>query len=161
MNEKIATPDAPQAIGPYSQAIRSGNFLFVSGQIAIDPQAADMIEGDIEAQTQQALKNVAAIIDAAGMSLQDVVKCTCFLKDMSDFVKFNGVYENYSKHCVSGFASIDREASVLEFCRSYFWEDRLQNRRTWVSCSRQYFPGKIRSDPSRWLLCRDSEKPPP
>ena len=95
MNEKIATPDAPQAIGPYSQAIRSGNFLFVSGQIAIDPQAADMIEGDIEAQTQQALKNVAAIIDAAGMSLQDVVKCTCFLKDMNDFVKFNGVYENY------------------------------------------------------------------
>ena len=54
-----------------------------------------MIEGDIEAQTQQALKNVAAIIDAAGMSLQDVVKCTCFLKDMNDFVKFNGVYENY------------------------------------------------------------------
>ena len=95
MNEKIATPDAPQAIGPYSQAIRSGNFLFVSGQIAIDPQAADMIEGDIEAQTQQALKNVAAIIDAAGMSLQDVVKCTCFLKDMNDFIKFNGVYENY------------------------------------------------------------------
>ncbi|MEJ2219222.1 MAG: RidA family protein [Desulfobacterales bacterium] len=95
MNEKIATPDAPQAIGPYSQAIRSGNFLFVSGQIAIDPQAADMIEGGIEAQTEQALKNVAAIIDAAGMSLQDVVKCTCFLKDMNDFVKFNGVYENY------------------------------------------------------------------
>jgi 2-iminobutanoate/2-iminopropanoate deaminase len=95
MNEKIATPDAPQAIGPYSQAIRSGNFLFVSGQIAIDPQAADMIEGGIEAQTEQALKNVAAIIDAADMSLQDVVKCTCFLKDMNDFVKFNGVYENY------------------------------------------------------------------
>jgi 2-iminobutanoate/2-iminopropanoate deaminase len=95
MNEKIAAPDAPQAIGPYSQAIRSGNFLFVSGQIAIDPQAADMIEGGIEAQTEQALKNVAAIIDAADMSLQDVVKCTCFLKDMNDFVKFNGVYENY------------------------------------------------------------------
>jgi 2-iminobutanoate/2-iminopropanoate deaminase len=95
MNEKIATSNAPQAIGPYSQAIRSGNFLFVSGQIAIDPQAADMIEGGIEAQTEQALKNVAAIIDAADMSLQDVVKCTCFLKDMNDFVKFNGVYENY------------------------------------------------------------------
>ena len=95
MNEKIATSNAPQAIGPYSQAIRSGNFLFVSGQIAIDPQAADMIEGDIEAQTEQVLKNIAAIIDAAGMSLQDVVKCTCFLKDMNDFVKFNGVYENY------------------------------------------------------------------
>jgi len=95
MNEKIATPNAPQAIGPYSQAIRYGNFLFVSGQIAIDPQTANIIEGDIEAQTEQVLKNIAAIIDAAGMSLQDVVKCTCFLKDMNDFVKFNAVYENY------------------------------------------------------------------
>jgi 2-iminobutanoate/2-iminopropanoate deaminase len=95
MNEKIATKNAPQAIGPYSQAIRYGGFLFVSGQIAIDPQTADIIEGDIEAQTERVLKNIAAIIDAAGMSLQDVVKCTCFLKDMNDFVKFNGVYENY------------------------------------------------------------------
>ena len=95
MNEKIATPNAPQAIGPYSQAIRLGDFLFVSGQIAIDPQTANIIEGDIEAQTEQVLKNIAAIIEAAGMSLQDVVKCTCFLKDMNDFVRFNGVYENY------------------------------------------------------------------
>lgn len=95
MNEKIATPNAPQAIGPYSQAIRLGDFLFVSGQIAIDPQTANIIEGDIEAQTEQVLKNIAAIIEAAGMSLQDVVKCTCFLKDMNDFVRFNGVYEKY------------------------------------------------------------------
>jgi 2-iminobutanoate/2-iminopropanoate deaminase len=95
MNEKIATPNAPQAIGPYSQAIRLGDFLFVSGQIAIDPQTANIIEGDIEAQTEQVLKNIAAIIEAAGMSLQDVVKCTCFLKDMNDFVKFNAVYESY------------------------------------------------------------------
>ena len=95
MNEKIATPNAPQAIGPYSQAIRYGDFLFVSGQIAIDPQTANIIEGNIEAQTEQVLKNIAAIIEAAGMSLQDVVKCSCFLKDMNDFVKFNGVYENY------------------------------------------------------------------
>ena len=95
MNEKIATPNAPQAIGPYSQAIRYGDFLFVSGQIAIDPQTANIIEGNIEAQTEQVLKNIAAIIEAAGMSLQDVVKCTCFLKDMNDFIKFNGVYESY------------------------------------------------------------------
>ena len=95
MNEKIATPNAPQAIGPYSQAIRHSNFLFVSGQIAIDPQTANIVEGDIEAQTEQVLKNIAAIIEASGMSLQDVVKCTCFLKDMNDFVKFNGVYEKY------------------------------------------------------------------
>ena len=95
MKKKIATPNAPQAIGPYSQAIQHGDFLFVSGQIAINPQTGDIIEGDIEAQTEQVLKNVAAIIDAAGMSLQDVVKCSCFLKDMNDFVKFNAVYENY------------------------------------------------------------------
>jgi 2-iminobutanoate/2-iminopropanoate deaminase len=95
MKKIIATKDAPQAIGPYSQAIRLGDLLFVSGQIAIDPQTANIIEGDIEAQTEQVLKNIAAIIEAAGMSLQDVVKCTCFLKDMNDFVKFNGVYENY------------------------------------------------------------------
>ena len=95
MSEKIATPNAPQAIGPYSQAIRYGDFLFVSGQIAIDPQTADIIEGDIEAQTEQVLKNIAAIIEAAGMSLKNVVKCTCFLKDMNDIVRFNGVYDNY------------------------------------------------------------------
>jgi 2-iminobutanoate/2-iminopropanoate deaminase len=95
MNEKIATPNAPQAIGPYSQAIRHGDLLFVSGQIAMDPQTGNLIEGDIEAQTEQVLKNIAAIIDAAGMSLQDVVKCTCFLKDMNDFVRFNAVYEKY------------------------------------------------------------------
>jgi 2-iminobutanoate/2-iminopropanoate deaminase len=95
MNEKIATPNAPQAIGPYSQAIRHDDLLFVSGQIALDPQTGDLIEGDIEAQTEQVLKNIAAIIDAAGMSLQDVVKCTCFLKDMNDFVRFNAVYEKY------------------------------------------------------------------
>ena len=95
MNEKIATPNAPQAIGPYSQAIRHGDLLFVSGQIALDPQTGNLVEGDIEAQTEQVLKNIAAIIDAAGMTLQDVVKCTCFLKDMSDFAKFNAVYEKY------------------------------------------------------------------
>jgi 2-iminobutanoate/2-iminopropanoate deaminase len=95
MNERIATPNAPQAIGPYSQAIRHGELLFVSGQIALDPQTGNLIEGDIEAQTEQVLKNIAAIIDAAGMSLKDVVKCTCFLKDMNDFVNFNAVYEKY------------------------------------------------------------------
>ncbi|MGD9134678.1 MAG: Rid family hydrolase, partial [Desulfobacterales bacterium] len=65
MNERIATPNAPQAIGPYSQAIRHGELLFVSGQIALDPQTGNLIEGDIEAQTEQVLKNIAAIIDAA------------------------------------------------------------------------------------------------
>ncbi|MGD8671603.1 MAG: RidA family protein, partial [Desulfobacterales bacterium] len=95
MKKKIATSSAPQAIGPYSQAIQSGDFLFVSGQIAIDPATGDIVAGDIEAQTDQVLKNITAIIEAAGMSLQDVVKCSCFLKDMNDFTKFNAVYETY------------------------------------------------------------------
>ena len=95
MKKIIVTKDAPQAIGPYSQAVRYGDFLFVSGQIAIDPKTGNLVEGDIEAQAEQVLKNVAAIIAAAGMSLQNVVKCTCFLKDMNDFAKFNAVYENY------------------------------------------------------------------
>jgi 2-iminobutanoate/2-iminopropanoate deaminase len=95
MRKTITTPNAPQAIGPYSQAIQHGDFLFVSGQIAIDPSTGDVVTGDIEAQTDRILKNITAIIEAAGMSLQNVVKCTCFLKDMNDFVKFNAVYENY------------------------------------------------------------------
>ncbi len=95
MKKKIATSNAPQAIGPYSQAIQTGEFLFVSGQIAIDPATGDIVAGDIEAQTNQVLKNITAIIEAAGMSLQDVVKCSCFLKDMNDFAKFNAVFETY------------------------------------------------------------------
>ena len=95
MKKKIATQNAPQAIGPYSQAIRYGDLLFVSGQIAIDPDTGDLVTGDIEVQTERVLKNIAAIIEAAGMTLQDAVKCTCFLKDMNDFVRFNAVYEAY------------------------------------------------------------------
>lgn len=95
MKKILATDNAPQAIGPYSQAIQYGDFLFVSGQIAIDPKTGNIIEGDIEAQTEQVLKNISAIIKEAGMSLQNTVKCTCFLKDMNDFVRFNSVYENY------------------------------------------------------------------
>ena len=95
MKEIIATPEAPQAIGPYSQAIAYGDFLFVSGQIAIDPKTGNLVDGEIEDQTDQVLKNLAAIISAAGMSLNNVVKCTCFLKDMNDFAKFNAVYANY------------------------------------------------------------------
>ena len=95
MKKKITTKNAPQAIGPYSQAIQYGDFLFVSGQIAIDPKTGALVEGDIEAQTERVLKNIEAIIEAAGMTVQNAVKCTCFLKDMNDFVRFNSVYENY------------------------------------------------------------------
>ena len=95
MKKKIATKNAPQAIGPYSQAIQCGDFLFVSGQIAIDPKTNALVEGDIEAQTEQVLKNIAAIIEAAGLTVQNTVKCSCFLKDMNDFARFNAVYETY------------------------------------------------------------------
>jgi 2-iminobutanoate/2-iminopropanoate deaminase len=95
MKKKITTKNAPQAIGPYSQAIQYGDFLFVSGQIAIDPKTGALVEGDIEAQTERVLKNIEAIIEAAGMTVRNAVKCTCFLKDMNDFVRFNSVYENY------------------------------------------------------------------
>ena len=94
MKKKIVTRNAPQAIGPYSQAILCGDFLFVSGQIAIDPQTGNLVEGDIETQTRQVLKNISAIIEAAGMTVQNTVKCTCFLKNMEDFARFNAVYES-------------------------------------------------------------------
>ena len=95
MKKIISTDHAPAAIGPYSQAIRFGNLLFVSGQIALDPKTGEIVEGDIEVQTKQVLENVKAIIEEAGMTLQDVLKCSCFLKDMEDFVKFNAVYNSY------------------------------------------------------------------
>jgi len=95
MKKIIATDHAPSAIGPYSQAIQYGDLLFVSGQIPINPKTADLVEGDIEVQTKQVLENLQAIIKAAGMTLQNVVKCSCFLKDMEDFVKFNAVYNSY------------------------------------------------------------------
>ena len=95
MKKIIATDHAPAAIGPYSQAIRYGNLLFVSGQIALNPGTGQLVEGDIEVQTKQVMENLQAIIKEAGMTLQNVLKCSCFLKDMEDFVKFNTVYDSY------------------------------------------------------------------
>jgi 2-iminobutanoate/2-iminopropanoate deaminase len=95
MKAIISTNQAPAAIGPYSQAIRYGDLLFVSGQIAIDPATGNIAEGDIEFQTKQVLENLQAIIKEAGMTLQNVLKCSCFLKDMEDFVRFNAVYNSY------------------------------------------------------------------
>ena len=95
MKKIISTDRAPAAIGPYSQAIRYRDLLFVSGQIAIDPETGDLVDGDIVVQTRQVMENLQAIIKEAGMTLQNVVKCSCFLKDMEDFVKFNDVYNSY------------------------------------------------------------------
>ena len=95
MKKIISTDKAPAAIGPYSQAIQFSGLLFVSGQIGIDPKTGEFVEGGIEAQTEQALENVKAIIGEAGMTLKNVLKCSCFLKNMDDFVTFNSIYDRY------------------------------------------------------------------
>jgi len=93
--EVISTAAAPSAIGPYSQAIRVGNLLFVSGQIPIDPATGEVVAGDIRAQTRQVLKNLAAIVEAAGSSLDRVAKTTVYLRDLSEFAAMNEVYAQF------------------------------------------------------------------
>jgi 2-iminobutanoate/2-iminopropanoate deaminase len=88
----IETKDAPEAVGPYSQAIRTGNFIFLSGQIGIDPQIKKVAAGGVEAQAKQIFKNIKAVLKKAGLDLQNVVKATVFLKDMADFKKVNEIY---------------------------------------------------------------------
>jgi 2-iminobutanoate/2-iminopropanoate deaminase len=95
MKEIIATSDAPKAIGPYSQAVRSNGFVFVSGQVAIDPATQQVIQGDVAVQADRVLKNLAAILDAAGSGLEKVVRATVFLKNMNDFTAMNEVYGRY------------------------------------------------------------------
>jgi 2-iminobutanoate/2-iminopropanoate deaminase len=95
MREVISTQDAPQAIGPYSQAIRANGWVFVSGQVAIDPATQQVIRGDVAAQTDRVLKNLAGILQAAGTGLEKVVRSTVFLKNMSDFGAMNEVYGKF------------------------------------------------------------------
>ena len=95
MLKKITTEKAPAAIGPYSQAIVAGNYLFASGQIPINPENGEVEAAGIEAQAEQVMKNVVALLEAAGTDYANVVKTTCFLADMADFAAFNGVYEKY------------------------------------------------------------------
>ena len=95
MFKVIQTDKAPAAIGPYSQALIHGNMLYASGQIPINPENGQIVEGDIIVQTTQVMKNIAAILEAAGVSFENVIKTTCFLKSMDDFVDFNGVYAQY------------------------------------------------------------------
>ena len=93
--EIIATDQAPGAVGPYSQAVRVGDFVFTAGQIPLDPATGQMVEGGIEVQTRQALTNVSAVLEAAGTSLSNVVKTTVFLADMGEFQAMNGVYAEF------------------------------------------------------------------
>ena len=91
----VATTDAPSAIGPYSQAIKVGNLVYTAGQIPLDPATGKLVEGDISAQSERVLRNLAAILEAAGSSMSRVVKTTCFLANLDDFAKFNEIYARH------------------------------------------------------------------
>jgi len=109
MKKTIFTEDAPKPIGPYSQAIMAGNTLYCSGQIPIDPKTGEMIGKNVREQTEQVIKNISAVLSAAGLTFDNVVKTTCFLANMSDFAEFNDVYKNYftsapARSCVAAAA---------------------------------------------------------
>lgn len=106
MIEKISTPNAPAAIGPYSQAIACGGVVFTSGQIPINPKSGNIEAEGIIAQTEQVMQNLGAVLAAAGSSFEKAIKTTCFLSDMNDFADFNRVYakyftENPARSCVA------------------------------------------------------------
>jgi 2-iminobutanoate/2-iminopropanoate deaminase len=107
--EIISTTAAPAAVGPYSQAVRIGEFLYTSGQIALDPATGVLAPAEIEAQSEQVMKNLAAVLEAAGYTFEEVIKTTCFLQDMSHFAAFNAIYEKYfvskpARSCVAAAA---------------------------------------------------------
>jgi 2-iminobutanoate/2-iminopropanoate deaminase len=91
----VQTSNAPAAVASYSQAIDTGNLVFLAGQIGLDPQTGHIVEGGIDAEAERALRNVAAILDAAGLTMGDVVKTTCLLADINDFAAFNAVYGKF------------------------------------------------------------------
>jgi len=110
MREVVSTKDAPQAIGPYSQAIKANGFVFVSGQVAIDPATQQVLPGDVAAQTDRVLRNLSEILEAADSGLGKVVRATVFLKNMDDFAAMNGVYGKY-------FSSTPPARSTVEVAR--------------------------------------------
>jgi 2-iminobutanoate/2-iminopropanoate deaminase len=95
MREVVSTDRAPGAVGPYSQAIRAGNLVFASGQVALDPATGELVEGGIEEQTRQVLANLAAVFEAAGTSLERVVRSTVYLTDLGDFERVNAIYAEW------------------------------------------------------------------
>lgn len=109
MNTIVSTSNAPAAVGPYSQAVRSGDLLFCSGQIALDPASDNLTGNDIKSQMEQVMKNISAVLAASGATFADVVKTTCFLADINDFAEFNAVYAQYftgkpARSCVAAAA---------------------------------------------------------
>lgn len=107
MREVVSTKDAPQAIGPYSQAIKANGFVFTSGQVAIDPATQQVVTGDITAQTDRVLRNLSEILEAAGTGLGKVVRCTVFLKNMNDFAAMNQVYGKYFSSAPPARATVE------------------------------------------------------
>jgi 2-iminobutanoate/2-iminopropanoate deaminase len=107
MREVIATDQAPKAIGPYSQAIRAQGLIFTSGQVAIDPATQQVITGDVSAQTDRVLENLAAILQKSGSGLEKVLRCTVFLKNMSDFAAMNEVYGRYFKEAPPARSTVE------------------------------------------------------
>ena len=105
--EAISTPNAPKAIGPYSQAIRANGFIFVSGQVAFDPATGNLITGGIEQQTEQVMKNLSAILQAAGSGWDKVVKTTVFLKNMGEFGQMNEVYGKFCKNAPPARSTVE------------------------------------------------------
>lgn len=97
MKDRVQTDSAPKAIGPYSQAIKANGFVFASGQIPLDPTTMEIVEGGIREQTERVMNNLAAVLEAAGSSMEGVVKTTVFLKDLSDFAEMNEVYRSFFK----------------------------------------------------------------
>jgi 2-iminobutanoate/2-iminopropanoate deaminase len=121
VKETISTENAPGAIGPYSQAVKAGNFIFCSGQIPLDPKTGEFVSEEIAEQTRQVLKNLSAVLEAAETSLNNVVKTTVFLADMNDFAQMNEVYaeffsENKPARATVQAARLPRDARVEIEC---------------------------------------------
>jgi 2-iminobutanoate/2-iminopropanoate deaminase len=113
----VSSPDAPKAIGPYSQAVRAGQLLFASGQIPLDPATGSLVDGDVEAQTRRVMENLRAVLEAAGLSFANVVRTTIYLADMNDFVSVNDVYgscfkEPYPARATVQVARLPKDARV-------------------------------------------------
>ena len=107
MREVIATDQAPQAIGPYSQAIRAQGLIFTSGHIALDPATAKIVSGDVSAQTERVLQNLRGILEASNSGLEKVLRCTVFLKNMGDFAAMNEVYGRYFKQAPPARSTVE------------------------------------------------------
>jgi len=110
MKKVIKTASAPEAIGPYSQGVSVGNWVFASGQIPLDPKTMEMVGDTVELQTEQVLKNLSAVLESQGLTLGNLIKTTVYLKNMSDFPKFNSVYQKFMKEPFPARATVEVSA---------------------------------------------------